>query len=83
MPRITVSYISSLRPVFGGADQLELEAGTLRDLKRKLVAKYPRVKKRFDEGIVMAIDGRIYRDNLDVGIPDGAEVYLMPRIQGG
>jgi molybdopterin converting factor small subunit len=83
MPRITVSYISSLRPAFGGADQLELEAGTLRDLKRKLVAKYPRMQKRFDEGIVMAIDGRIYRDNLDVSIPDGAEVYLMPRIQGG
>lgn len=83
MPSIKVSYISSLRPAFGGAHQLELEATTLRDLKRTLIARYPRLQKQFDEGIVMAIDGRIYRDSLDIDIPDGAEVYLMRRIQGG
>jgi molybdopterin converting factor small subunit len=50
---------------------------------RKLVKKYPRLQKHIDEGIALAIDGEIYRDNWDVEIPDCSEVYLMPRIQGG
>ncbi len=83
MSRVKVNYISSLRPAFGGAGELELDATTLRDLKRTLIARYPRLREKFDEGIVLAIDGQIYRDNLDISIPDGAEVFLMPRIQGG
>jgi hypothetical protein len=41
------------------------------------------MQKHLDTGIALAIDGQIYRDNWEVEIPEGAEVYLMPRIQGG
>jgi molybdopterin converting factor small subunit len=78
-----VTFISTFRPALGGADALEIEAKTLRELMRKLVKKYPRLQKHIDEGIALAVDGEIYRDNWDVEIPDGSEVYLMPRIQGG
>ena len=83
MPMVNVSFTSSFRPALGGADALEIEATTLRELMRILVAKYPRMQKHLDEGIALAIDGEIYRDNWDVEIPDGSEVFLMPRIQGG
>ena len=62
---------------------MEVEAKTLRELMRKLVKQYPRLQKHIDEGIALAIDGHIYRDDWDVEIPKGAQVYLMPRIQGG
>jgi len=80
---VTVSFISSYRPALGGAGVLEIEATTLRELMRKLVAKYPRMQSHIDDGIVLAINGEIYRDNWDVEIRNGSEVYLMPRIQGG
>jgi molybdopterin converting factor small subunit len=75
---VSVTFISTFRPALGGADALEIEAKTLRELMRKLVKKYPRLQKHIDEGIALAVDGEIYRDNWDV-----EEVYLMPRIQGG
>ena len=80
---VKVAFISTFRPAHGGADALEIEAKTVRELMRKLVRTYPRLQKHIDEGIALAVDGEIYRDNWDVEIPDGSEVYLMPRIQGG
>lgn len=80
---VKVSFISSYRPAFGGAEGLEIEAKTLRELMRIIVAKYPRMQSHIDDGIVLAINGEIYRDNWDVEIEAGAEVFLMPRIQGG
>ena len=83
MSKVRVSFISSFRPALGGAEALEIEAKTLRELMRNIVVKYPRMQKHIDDGIALAIDGQIYRDNWDVEIVDGSEVYLMPRIQGG
>ena len=83
MPMVNVSFISSFRSALGGADTLEIEATTLRELMRILVVKYPRMQKYIDEGIALAINGEIYRDNWDVENRDGSEVFLMPRIQGG
>lgn len=83
MPMVNVSYISSFRPAFGGAQGLEIEATTLRELMRILVVEYPRIQSHIDDGIVLAINGEIYRDNWDVEIQSGSEIFLMPRIQGG
>jgi molybdopterin synthase sulfur carrier subunit len=33
--------------------------------------------------VAVAINGEIYRDNWDTKIPEEAEVFLLPRIQGG
>ena len=80
---VNVNFTSSFRPALGGVDALEIEATTLRELMRILVAKYPRMQSHIDDGIVLAINGEIYRDNWDVEIQAGSEVFLMPRIQGG
>ena len=83
MPTVNVTYLSAFRPALGGAESLEIQAKTLRELMRKILKKYPRMQKHLDAGIALAIDGQIYRDDWDVEIPEGAEVYLMPRITGG
>jgi len=80
---VNVTFISSFRSALDGAEQLEFEASTIRELLNGLLARYPRMQKHFDEGIAIAIDGEIYRDNWDVAIPADSEVFLMPRIQGG
>ena len=83
MPTVHVTFISSFRPALGGAESLQIEAKTLRELMGRIVRKYPRMQKHLDTGIAIAINGEIYRDDWDREIPEGAEVYLLPRIQGG
>jgi len=38
---------------------------------------------RVDEGVAVSINGEIFRDNWGEEIPEGAEIYLLPRIRGG
>ena len=83
MPRVQVAYPSSFRPALGGAVSLQIKAKTLRELMGKILVQYPRLQKHLDTGIALAVDGQIYRDDWDLEIPEGVEVYLLPRIQGG
>ena len=80
---IDVQLSSSLREFVGGAATIPIEARTVRELLRKLVERYPRMGSRVDEGIAVSINGDIFRDDRNEVIPSGAEVFLLPRIQGG
>ena len=80
---LEVNLAGSLQDVTDGAGSIEVEAVTIRELLRKLVEPYPRLQGRIDEGVAVCINGEIYRDNRDLAIPEGAEVVLLPRIQGG
>ena len=80
---LEVSLSGSLRDATDGAASIEIEARTIRELLRKLVERYPRLQSRIDEGVAVSVNGEIYRDNRDLAIPEGAEVFLLPRIQGG
>ena len=80
---LTVSLTGSLRDATDGAASIQVEAVTVRELLRKLVERYPRMQKHLDEGIAVSVNGEIYRDNRDLEIPENAEIFLLPRIQGG
>jgi hypothetical protein len=43
----------------------------------------PRLKPTLDKGVTVAIDGELYRDAHFEPIPEGAEVFLLPRMAGG
>lgn len=73
----------ALRPIFGGAPSVHMEATTIRDLFRKLAEQYPGVEPHLKRGIAVSINGKIYRDTWDTPLPKDAEVYLLPRIAGG
>jgi molybdopterin synthase sulfur carrier subunit len=81
--RVEVQLSTSLREFAGGAASIAIEAATIRELLRKLVERYPRMQRRVDEGIAVSVNGEIYRDDRNQQIPAGAEVFLLPRIQGG
>ncbi len=78
-----VDISSSLRAGAGGASTLEIEASTIRELLTRLVERYPQMQAHLDEGIAVAINGDIYRDDWTKEIPPDADVVLIPRIKGG
>ena len=73
----------ALRPAADGASVVQVEARTIRELFRKLEEAYPGMGPHLARGVAVSIDGRIYRDSWETALPDGAEIYLLPRIQGG
>jgi sulfur-carrier protein len=78
-----IDLSSPLRAAADGMGSFNVEARTIHELLQRLVERYPDMQKHIDQGIAVAIDGTIYRDDRSVEIPAGAEVYLLPRIQGG
>jgi len=78
-----IGLTGSLRDAADGAASVSIEAASIRELLRKLVERYPRMRSRVDEGIAVSINGEIYRDDWSQPIPQDAEVFLLPRIQGG
>jgi molybdopterin converting factor small subunit len=80
---LEVQLSGSLRDAAGGAASISMQASTIRELLRKLVERHPRMQSRIDEGVAVSINGEIYRDNWGQPIPDGAEIFLLPRIPGG
>ena len=73
----------ALRPAAGGASVVQVEARTIRELFRKLEDAYPGMGPHIARGVAVSINGRIYRDSWETLLPEGAEIYLLPRIQGG
>jgi len=80
---LEVQLSGLLRDAAGGAASVAVEAGTIRELLRKLIERYPDMQTRVDEGVAVSINGEIYRDDWREPIPKDAEIFLLPRIQGG
>lgn len=80
---LTVRVNGNIRSALGGAESVEVTAATIHELLTRLVDRYPALERELDAGIAVAINGEIYRDDWDVTIPEGAEVFLLPRIPGG
>ena len=78
-----VGLSGSLQTAAGGAASISIEAATIRELMRKLVERHPAMQSRIDEGVAVSINGEIFRDKWSEPIPEGAEVFLLPRIAGG
>jgi len=73
----------ALRPAAGGNSSVAVDATTIRELLRKLEEQYPLMTPFLDSKVAVSIDGVIYQDSWGKEIPADAEVYLVPRIQGG
>jgi molybdopterin converting factor small subunit len=80
---LDVELAAGLRDAVGGAKSVQVEGKTIRELLRNIARDYPSLHKRIEQGIAVAIDGNIYRDDWDQPIAAGAEVMLLTRIAGG
>lgn len=73
----------ALRPAADGRTSVSVDATTIRELLRKLEEQYPLMTPFLETGVAVSIEGVIYQDNWSKEIPAGAEIYLLPRIEGG
>ena len=78
-----VQLWGALRPAAGGASSVVIEAETIQELFRKLAKQYPAMARHIEKGIAVSVDGVIYRDSWSKRLPKDAEIYLLPRIEGG
>ena len=78
-----VWLFGGLRDIAEGAESVQVEGKTIRELLENLSRDYPRLRERISQGIAIAIDGTIYRDDWEQPIPEDAEVGLLSRIAGG
>lgn len=72
-----------MKPLADGKDSVEIDAKTIGELLRKLVEAYPGLDPIAAEGIAVSIDGVLYQTSHNQPIPEGTEVYLLPRLKGG
>lgn len=79
----TIHLWGALRPFAGGALSVSMDASSIRELFRKLSEEYPGMEPHIKRGVAVSIDGKIYRDQWDTLLPEGAEIYLLPRVPGG
>lgn len=80
---VEVKLWGSLGVAAGSNEKLDIEAKNVRELFRKLEEQYPSVGPFLQRGVMVAIDGVIYRDNWSKELPKDADVYLLPRMAGG
>jgi len=80
---LKVCLSGPLKAAADGAASVSISAATIRELLRELTEQYPGMQNQLDDGIAVSVNGQIFRDKWSEVIPEGAEVFLLPRIQGG
>jgi molybdopterin converting factor small subunit len=60
-----------------------VQVASIEELMQALLLRYPDLQTHIDRGVAVSINGQIFRDDWTVAIPADAEVYLIPRIEGG
>jgi molybdopterin synthase sulfur carrier subunit len=78
-----VQLAGILSQAAGGARCIECTGSTIGELLQSLVLRYPEMQTHLDDGIAVAVNGEIYRDRRYQPIPSNADIFLLPRIQGG
>ncbi|MDB4972444.1 MAG: molybdenum cofactor biosynthesis protein MoaD [Myxococcaceae bacterium] len=88
---ITVRIPTPLRTLTGGADEVAVAAGTVREALDNLEQKHPGLKERLldEKGVrrfvnIYANEEDIrFLDNLDTQLKEGDSVSIVPAIAGG
>lgn len=78
-----VSLSSTFQLTDGPGSTVEVQAETIAEMMVSLTDRYPSFQQLLDRGVAVSIDGQIFRDDWTQPIPSGAEVFLIPRIEGG
>ena len=76
---VTLKYFGRLEELVGAAEEtLDLQAGTVAELKQAITAKYSDLA---DASFTIAVDQQIAEDQQT--IQPGAEIALLPPFSGG
>ena len=80
---VKVRIWGSLQSATDDRAEVEIEAGTLRELLDGLAREYPALRPQLERGVSVAIDGKVYNDSWFTPISPDSEVVLLARLRGG
>ncbi|MEI8238818.1 MAG: MoaD/ThiS family protein [Actinomycetota bacterium] len=89
---VTVRIPTTLRPMSGGASQVQVEGATLLEVITNLESAHPGFRDRLlgDDGalrkfvnVFVADDDVRYLQGLDTPVPAGETVSIIPAVAGG
>jgi hypothetical protein len=66
-----------------GVREFEVEAVNLRGVLKAMDALYPGLAHHLEEETTVAINGEYHETGYFQAVPPGAEVFFIPRIEGG
>jgi len=67
----------------GGQREFEIVATTLRDVLKEMDRRFPGLGEVLEEETGVAINGDLHEVGYFQPVPPGAEVFFIPRIEGG
>ena len=67
----------------GGVTEFTVEAKNLRGVLREMDRMFPGLGETLQEETTVAIDGAIHETGYFQLVPQGAEVFFIPKIEGG
>ena len=80
---VKVILWGGLREFADGESEFEITAPTIKHVFRWLIARYPRLEPQLEHNVSVSVNGQVYRDSLFVAIDEDAEVFILPKLQGG
>lgn len=89
---VTVRIPTTMRPIAGGASQVQVEGSTLAEVLANLDAAHPGFRDRLfdDDGglrkfvnVFVADDDVRYLSGVDTPVPAGETVSIIPAVAGG
>ena len=81
MIQVTIPY--GLRPLTGGAPQVEIVARDVASAVAALDARFPGFAAALGSRFAVAIDGEILNDAWHEPLPAGSELHFLPALSGG
>jgi molybdopterin synthase sulfur carrier subunit len=66
-----------------GVREFEIEAKNLRGVIKQMDAKFPGLGQTLEDETTVAIDGELYEIDFLAPVKPGAEVFFIPKIEGG
>ena len=67
----------------GGVTEFEVDARNLRGVLREMDRRFPGLGEHLEEETTVAIDGVLHEVGYLQAVAPGAEVFCIPKIEGG
>ncbi len=67
----------------GGVREFEIEAKNLRGVIKAMDTRFPGLGQTLEDETTVAIDGELYEIDFLAPVKPGAEVFFIPKIEGG
>ena len=83
MPAKVVFTSGFARRYTDGVREFEVEAKNLRGVLKAMDDMYPGLMHHLEEETTVAINGELHETGYFQPVPPGAEVFFIPRLEGG